>query len=145
METKTVVWSAILEKEDYIKVPRTLVYLGAYAPELVGKTLQPRHVVLLLNLAARKYSNKPIRAYWEEIAVQLGVKTGTVRKWAYELEKQKMLTIRRHRGPSREQKPGVRNQRNTFDIRPFVTLLERYLPEREKRRKRRKQRAGGTL
>jgi hypothetical protein len=37
-------------------------------------------------LAGRKFQRKPIRAYWEEVAWDLGVGKDTVRKWAYELK-----------------------------------------------------------
>ncbi len=134
----TVIWGAEVEHEDFVKVPRTLFRLGRYDAELAAR-LKSRHILLLLALAARKFENKPIRAYWEELAEDLGESKNTVRKWAYQLRDSQLLVIRHHRGRDPERnKPGHRNERNSFDIAPFVAAVEKAWRNRCIDRKRRK-------
>jgi hypothetical protein len=110
-ENLTQIWGSELEKDDYIKVPRLLLQLGKYDQEKIGKKILPRHVLLILTLASRKYKRKPLRAYWEELARDIGAKPGTIRNWAYEMEKLDLLKINRHKGPSRNpEKPGVKKE-----------------------------------
>jgi len=128
-----------MEQGDFIKVPRTLCYLGRYDPEFASE-LRPRHLLLLLNLAARKFKGQANRAYWVELACDMGTKPATVRKWAYELEKMGLLKIKRHKGrASVEGKPGVKNDRNTFDFAPFVERLGPAFANRVQDRDRRGQ------
>jgi predicted ArsR family transcriptional regulator len=92
----------------------------------------------LLNLAARKFKNKPTRAYWDELATDLGTKRATVRKWAYELEAMKLLRISRHKGKSGlEGRPGRKNDRNSFDISPFVRCIEAAYETRQAKKAKR--------
>lgn len=122
-ESRTVVWGHDLESANFLIVPKTLFYLGRYSDQ-VGKDIQPRHILLILALAARKFQSKPIRAYWADLAGCLGVTVNTVRKWGYQLRDQRLLIITQNRGrdPERNQ-PGVRNESNTFDIEPFVEFV----------------------
>lgn len=102
--------------------------------------LQPRHLLLLLVLAAKKYKNKPIRIYWQELAEAVGAKPDTVRKWAYQLRDMKLLRIKQFRGrDSEKNKPGYRNDRNLFDIAPFVQRLETAFRLRQQERAIRKE------
>lgn len=120
----TVVWGKLNEADDFLIAPRAVLYLGRYDPEL-SEMLRPRHLLLLLVLAAKKFLNKPIRLYWQELAETLGEKPDTVRKWAYQLRDMKLLRIRQFRGRDpKTNKPGIRNERNLFDIEPFVKRLE---------------------
>ncbi len=123
-EVKT--WES-LTKKHFLQVPKVVFQLCRFQNRkgTVWVDFQVRHLVLLLSLQARKYQGKEIRAYWEEIARDLGVKKATVRKWAYELEKMKLLRINRyskHDGASRTS-PGRRNDRNGFDLQPFINEL----------------------
>lgn len=96
---------------------------GGYGDKKL-KALQPRHLLLLLALAGRKFKTKPIRAYWQELAEDLGVKVNTVRKWAYELRDYGLITIKQHRGRDPEtNRSGIRNERNSFSLEPFVQAL----------------------
>lgn len=134
----TVVWGKSNEAEDFLIVPRAVLYLGRYDPEL-SELLRPRHLLLLLVLAAKKYLNRPIRLYWQELAETLGVKPDTVRKWAYQLRDMKLLRIRQFRGRDpKTNRPGIRNERNQFDIEPFVKRLERAFRLRRQEREKRK-------
>src|SRR4051794_8439545 len=80
----TVIWGDNLEKGDFLKVPRAMIYVRRYGGDL-GVKLQPRHIHFMLALAARKYQKKMIRGYWLHLARDLGVSRHTVRKWAYEI------------------------------------------------------------
>ena len=134
----TVVWGKSNEADDFLITPRAVLYLGRYDPEL-SEMLRPRHLLLLLVLAAKKYLNKPIRLYWQELAETLGVRPDTVRKWAYQLRDMKLLQIRQFRGRDpKTNKPGIRNERNQFDIEPFVKRLERAFRLRRQERDQRK-------
>jgi|GEM_PF-4754543 len=123
-ESATHVWSGFLEKENWLKAPRTIFFLGRYENQ-IGARLEPRHILLILKLAASKYQDKPIRFYWETLARDLGVKRDTVRKWGYELKRMGLLKITQHRGRPSDKGPGFRNDKNSFDISPFVEKLER--------------------
>lgn len=95
----------------------------------------------MLVLAHHKYKDKPIRAYWIELAQDLGVSAEAVRKWGYQLREMGLLRIRQNRGRCRKaNKPGIRNERNTFDIEPFVRCVtradNRWQAEKEDRRAR---------
>ena len=134
----TVIWGIDVEKDDYFKLPRSLAQIGRYHPAL-AKRLQPRHIVLLLCLIARKFRNKPLRAYWEELAEDLGKPKATVRKWAYELKALNMIRIRQYRGRDPERnRPGLRNERNGFDFGPFVLEIEKAWRVRSRDRQQRK-------
>jgi hypothetical protein len=112
----TVVWGS-LEKKRFLKLPKTFAFLGRY-DDRVGNTIHPRHLMLIIALACRKFGNEPIRAYWSDIASGLNVRPGTLRRWAYELRDMELLTIRP------QQSEQGRNGPNEFDITPFVKLLE---------------------
>jgi DNA-binding GntR family transcriptional regulator len=97
-------------------------------------------MMLLLVLASRKYKDRPIRVYWEELADDLGVGRDTVRKWAYELEKQKLLKIKRKRSREPEDnRLGFRNDRNVFDLTPFVSVVREAWLEKKRQSKLRRQ------
>jgi hypothetical protein len=131
----TVVWGKKLEEGDFLKVPRALLRMHRYQDGF--KWLKPRHLLLLLVLASRKFKNKPIRAYWEELADDLGVDRDTVRKWAYELEEKKLLQMKRIRGRDpNNNRVGVRNDRNVFELSNFVEVVEKAWAERRKQRQR---------
>jgi len=140
----TIIWGEAEQGGGFLKVPRTLVYLGRYDHSLAA-SLQPRHIQLILVLAARQYRDKPTRAYWEELAADLGAKQHTIRKWAYQLEGLGLLRIIRHKGPARDpvHRAGVRNERNTFDIKPFVRKIKEAHRKRLAERANRKQSKGG--
>ena len=134
----TVIWGDDLESGDFIKVPRTFVWLGRFA-NLRKLGVQPRHQLLILALAARKYEKKPIRVYWESLAHDLGQKKDTVRKWAYELRDMGLLRITQHRGRDPETgRVGYRNDRNSFDISPFVEIVKKHRPARQEEIRRNK-------
>ena len=133
-EKPTVVWGEEVEHGDFLKVPRVLLRIHRYRDGL--KWLKPRHLMLLLVLASRQYRNKPIRVYWEELADDLGVDRDTVRKWAYELEKRQLLRMKRIRGRDpNNNKVGIRNDRNIFDLSPFVKLVGEAFSEKQRQRK----------
>lgn len=129
--TSTVVWGQQAEHEDFLKVPRTLTRLGRYERR-AGKEIQPRHIILLLALAGRKFRDDPIRARWQDLATDLGVKSDTVRKWAYELKKMKLLSIHRMKSAT-----PTNDRRNIFDINPFVECVNQAFEQRLKDRKER--------
>ena len=93
----TIVWGKDVEAGDYLKVPRVILARGRYPIEGL-RGLKPRHLLLLLVLAGRKFKRSRIRAYWEELADDLEVSKDTVRKWAYELRDRGLLHIAQHRG-----------------------------------------------
>lgn len=135
----TVVWGKDVEAEDFVKVPRTVLRLARYDTSI---NLQPRHMMLLLSLASRKFQDKKIRAYWEELGDDLGVSKDTVRKWAYELEKRGVIKIIRHRGrDQKRRRVGVRNDRNEFDLSPFIARVEKAFRVRERDREERAKRS----
>ena len=120
----TNVWGSFLEKGHFLKVPKVWFLLGRHGGEK-GQRIKPRHVLLLPALASKKYKTAPIRVYWEALAIDLASKPDTVRKWAYELRKMGLLKITQHRGRDpKDGRPGVRNDRNSFDLAPLVVFLE---------------------
>jgi DNA-binding transcriptional ArsR family regulator len=134
----TIIWGGDVESGDFIKVPRTVLALGRYGSESVAK-LRPRHIVLLLALAARKYQKKEIRAYWQRLAEDLGVSVDTVRKWGYELRDAGLIRIKNYRRrESGSDRLGTRNDRNGFDIEPFVKEVARAFKVRDKDRRQRR-------
>jgi hypothetical protein len=114
--SSTVIWGS-LERQRFLKLPKTFAFLGRY-DNRVGAEIQPRHLLLIIALACRKFGDQPIRAYWRDIATGLGVRTDTLRRWAYELRDLGLLNI-----TTRSSALG-RNGPNEFDIGPFVALLE---------------------
>ncbi len=112
----TEVWGK-LEERRFLKLPKTFAFLGRY-DHRVGKDIQPRHLLLIIALACRKFRNQPIRATWDDIASGLGVRTGTLRRWAYELRDLELLRITPHIDAQ------GRNGPNEFDLAPFVAMLE---------------------
>jgi len=136
----TVVWGKDVEQGDFLKVPRALLGIHRYRDGL--KWLKPRHLLLLV-LAGRKYQDKPIRVYWEELANELGVDRDTVRNWAYQLEKKGLLRIIRIKGRDPENnRIGNRNDRNAFELSPFISVVKEAWTER--RRKKPIRRDGGV-
>ena len=101
-----------------VTLPRSITRLGRYDSK-AGDDLQPRHILLLLTLAARKFLDKPIQARWVDVANDLGVKVGTCRHWGYELRDMGLLRIRRAHGRDRT------NRRCEFDIGGFVDLVQK--------------------
>ncbi|MFO0840439.1 MAG: hypothetical protein U1D55_18175 [Phycisphaerae bacterium] len=133
----TVVWGADLEKDHFLIVPKVLFRLGRFG-DANAKRLKPRHLLLLLALAAKKFKTEGIRAYWVELSEDLYVSKETVRKWAYEVRKLGFLQIRQNRGRDRERdRPGFRNESNSFTFAPLIESLEAakksYQAERKKR------------
>ncbi len=120
---KTAVWGKSLESGRWIKLPRIFLRAGRYS-ELLGTKIKPRHLLLLLALGSQKYQRNQIRAYWENLAIDLGVSTETVRKWGYELRKMGLLKIKQNRGRGDIQRVGHRNESNTFDLSPFIKFME---------------------
>jgi len=98
-------------------LPKTLALIGRYNSR-VGRDIQPRHLLLNIALACRKFGNEPIRATWQNIASGLGVRTKALRRWAYELRDLGLLEI------TPQTSEHGRNGPNVFDISPFVALLE---------------------
>jgi len=74
--------------------------------------------MLIIALACRKFGEEPIRATWQDIASGLGVSTNTLRRWARELRGLGLLRVISHF------RDNGKNDRNEFDITPFVELLE---------------------
>ncbi len=112
----TVIWGD-LETRNFLKLPKMFAYLGHYDGR-VGREIQPRHLLLVIALASRKFRTEPIIASWTGIALGLGVRPDTVRRWAYELRNLGLLEISATTGPRGGDGP------NSFDIEPFVQLLE---------------------
>ena len=117
LSSRTIVWGSSLEKERFLKLPKTFAFLGRH-DRRVGNEIQPRHLLLVISLACRKFQDKPIQCYWFDLASGLGVRPDTVRRWAYELRDLGLIHITPHMS-----KQG-RNGPNEFDIQPFVELLE---------------------
>jgi len=84
----------------------------------VGTDIQPRHLMLVIALACRKFRDKPIRATWQNLGSGLGVRADTLRRWAYELRDLELLEIK----PTT--RSDARNGPNEFDLAPFVELLQ---------------------
>jgi len=101
--------------------------------------------MLLITLAAHQIGSKPCRRYWEELGQDLGVHADTVRGWARDLKRAGLLKIKHHQGPARDpsrDRPGFRNERNTFVLDPLIEVLRReIMPDRETQRQRRKRRS----
>jgi hypothetical protein len=125
----TIVWGPKLETDYFLKVPKVLFKLGRHSGK-IGKVIHPRHILLILALMSRQYKNKPVRVYWETLAVDLGVKADTVRRWAYQMRDAGYLRITQHRGRNPEKnQPGYRNESNSFDYSPFVRFVEKMREE----------------
>lgn len=117
-ETKhTVIWGEDVESDDFVKVPRALIRLGRYDKRAGKGAIQPRHIVLLLTLASRRFRDRPLRTTWTQLGQDIGVRPDTVRKWAYELRKANLL----HIVSGRDRADGDR--RNEFDLTPFVEAI----------------------
>jgi len=97
-------------------------------------------LILLLALAARRYKQAPLRVYWQELADDLGVSKETVRKWAYELKKQRLLGIKqiRKREPG-DNRVGYRNEKNLFSLAPFAAIVNEAKVERDRQRRSREE------
>lgn len=132
----TVVWGR-LEHRRFLKLRKTFAFLGRYN-DRVGRDIHPRHLMLIIALACRKFADEPIRATWDDIASGLGVRTDTLRRWAYELRDRGLLIIKQHRDPHGANGP------NEFDIRPFVALLEEADETWQERQETRRQ-LGGNI
>lgn len=136
----TNIWGRELEHGDFIKLPRIVLKLGRHGSDAT-RNLQPRHIVLLLSLAARKFQDRPIRAYWQELAEDLGVKINTVRRWAYEMKGMGLLSVIQHRGRDEERnRPGIRNERNSFSLDPFIQAITPAFGARKRERETRHRR-----
>ena len=117
--SSTVIWGKEIEAEDFIKIPRAFARLARYEPR-VGMEIQPRHLLLIMALASRRFRDQPLRAKWNDLAADLGAKSNTVRRWAYELRRMGLLKIQ-----TAVQSGDGFDRRNRFDIGPFVALLSR--------------------
>jgi hypothetical protein len=124
----TVIFGADVEAEDFVKVPRAVLRLGRYYSQ-AGKELQPRHLLLILALAARKFRDEPLLCYWHELGADLGAKPDTVRKWAYQLKKQKLLKIRRASRKYRALNP-EKEHANEFDLSPLIDVVKSAFEQR---------------
>jgi biotin operon repressor len=121
----TAIWGSALESGDFIKVPRALIRIHRYKDGLAGR-LTPRHQMLLLVLATRRFKAKPLRAYWQELADDLGVSRETVRKWAYQLRDMKLLGISQVRKREKEDKRiRYRNEKTSSTFLHSYDLLKR--------------------
>lgn len=106
---------------QWIKVPRRLI-------KGIGDLgLKPHHLWLVLVLQADRYHDRKPRWYWSELAAMAGRDENTIRRWARELQKKKLLRVTRKRepemtGPRRFR----RNYRNEFDLQPFQAALENW-------------------
>ncbi len=141
----TVIWGDAMEADDFIKVPRTVLYLARYDSEL-RKKIGHGPMLLLLVLAARKFRNRDTAAFWEALALDLGVSIDTVRRWGYALKKEKLLDIqnrRLRRDPDAREPSVYRNDRNIYDIAPFVKALSGASAAREAERKERRAKRAG--
>jgi hypothetical protein len=118
LQVETIVWTTEIEKEHWLKVPKVLLRFGRYS-SLMGNQLQPRHVLLILALAARKFRDAPIICSWTELARDLGVKRDTVRHWAYELKEHGLLRINNPKRRNEDEKLA-----NTFEFDGFIDLVE---------------------
>ena len=143
----TIVWGEHIERSHYLKVPKVLCWLARYNEQVGGKSgpIYPRHILLLLTLAACKYKNTPTRLYWQELGDHLGISWETARKWAYQLEAIGLLKIKRYKKKTTDSKRrvGFRNERNTFDISPFVAKVDEAHAEWKRRREERAERKDG--
>lgn len=141
----TKVWGESIETDDFVAVPRALVWLGRHDPELCKK-VEARHLWLLMALAARKYRKQPIRVYWQSLATDLGVPTSSVRRWGYELRDAGLLRIRNRRKAgelvSAADPSVLRNDRNEFDFELLEEALQPALRSRERARAEAKRRRG---
>jgi hypothetical protein len=76
-----------------------------------------------------------LRIYWQELADDLGVSKETVRKWAYELKKLRLLGIQQVRGRDKgDNRVGYRNEKNIFSLTPFIAVVKEAKAERERLR-----------
>ncbi|HMO24670.1 MAG TPA: hypothetical protein PKB10_00220 [Tepidisphaeraceae bacterium] len=117
----TSIWGNVMEAGDFLKVPRVLTRLARYDARMGGE-LQPRHIVLLLALAGRRFKNRPLRLTWSQLGADLGVKADTVRKWGAELREAGLLSWSVHvesSGKSGHYKV------IEFDLAPFVAMTRR--------------------
>ena len=127
------VWGSDAERGDFLKVPRALLRLGSYS-RLMGRELQPRHILLALNLASRRFRDAPLIVEWKVIARDLGVRVDTVRHWAYELRDLKLITIgAQFVGEPESRRRGVGVE---IDISAFVELVGRSVEIRREERQR---------
>lgn len=124
----TVRWGDLCEaKGQWIKVPKVVLErLGDFRGNN-GEQVKPHHLWLLLALQSTKYKDHLPRHYWDDLAFKAGVTKDTVRRWGYELRKMGLLVIKQRRtlGDGQPRKTGYRNERNEFDVAPFVKLCER--------------------
>ena len=74
----TDVWGSFLEESHFLKVPKVWFLLGRHGGAQ-GQKIKPRHVLLCLALASRKFQTKPIRVYWETLAMELASRPGSGR------------------------------------------------------------------
>lgn len=117
--SSTIAWSTDLERANFLKLPKTIAFLGRY-DQRIGSAIRPHHILLIIALACRKYQREPIRASWADLAGGLGVTPDSVRRWAYQLRDWDLLRIQHHFDD-----PGETDRRNSFDIGPFVHLVQR--------------------
>lgn len=133
----TTVWGESIKTDDFVAVPRALIWLGRHDRALRDK-IEARHLWFLLALAARKYRKKPICVYWQSLATDLGVPPSTARRWGYELRDLGLLTIRNRRKgkePVSAADPSVlRNDRNEFSFEQLEAHLQTALESRERAR-----------
>jgi hypothetical protein len=134
VSNSTVIWGSAPEREDFIILPRVVTRFGRYDPRM-GKAIQPRHILLLMNLAGRRFKDRPLEVSWRQLAADLGTRADTVRKWGAELKALGLLawTVRvvRVRGPS-----GAATQRRviSFDLSPFVAVVQGAFSQRQQER-----------
>jgi hypothetical protein len=88
----------------------------------MGQDLQARHLLLVLNLAGRRYHDAPLIVDWSELAHDLGTKPDTVRHWAYELRDMGLLKIK---AMMRRTDEGLRRARGVeLDLAPFISHVQ---------------------
>lgn len=122
----TSIWGPEVESGDFIKLPRVFTRLYRFDSR-AGKQLQPRHLILLLALAGRRFRNAELEVTWHHLGRDLGIKSDTVRKWAYQLRDMGLLKINRCTPARNPDVIGSRDRRYLgvmLDISPFVELVE---------------------
>lgn len=118
----TVRWPKSCESDgNFIKFPKIL------AKRFFDLKIEPHHLLLILMLKVDEYRDRKVRYYWEELAQWCGRDRNTVRRWAYELKKKGLLSIRTNRKLSQGEnpRPGHRNERNEFELTGLSVRLGR--------------------
>lgn len=101
-----------LTSGHWIKLPKALI-------KGTGRLkLKPHHVWLLIALELDKFSNRPPRYFWAQLADWAGCDKKTIARWARELRERGFLTYRQRWGKDQGQvqRLGYHNDRNEFTL-----------------------------